>query len=173
MPSIEFWATDSDPGPAALDLPILGDPVGATATLITTDTSPLLRYYPLNTTLSGRFVVMRLAMGTFNPGGSELQLTLAGADLPFAITEFVRNDVAQQLEITFNSVPDRDYAIDLSENLTSGQWFEGIDLQGEAGATSTTGAVSFDLIRLNFAGVLPDDLTARVRDVEMQDDPNP
>ncbi len=92
--------------------------------------------------------------------------------LPFAITAFARNDVAEQLEITFNSIAGRDYAIDLSDTLRDGVWAEASDLQGADGS-STSATVSFENIMLNYGGNLPGVLNVRVRDITVQDDPNP
>ncbi len=93
----------------------------------------------------------------------------------FEITEFVRDDTLEELRFTFNSVDGVDYAVDLSENLEEGFWFEGSDLSGEG--ESTTAAVGYDIIRLNLGleptDPIPDDIFGRIRDVNVQDDPNP
>jgi hypothetical protein len=119
VPAIEIWTSDSDPGPAGFNLDILSDPVEATVDLVTTDTSPLLRYYALEDDLSGRYIVMRLAQGTFNPGGSELQLTRAGSPVPLQILSIDYPD----LSITWNSRPGKTYRVERSANL-QGEWEE-------------------------------------------------
>lgn len=119
VPAIEIWTSDADPGPAGFDLDILGEPAETTVDLITTDTSPLLRYYPLEDDLSGRYVVMRLAQGTFNPGGSELQLTRAGPLVPLQILSIDYPDPT----ITWNSRPGKTYRVERSATL-QGDWEE-------------------------------------------------
>lgn len=78
--NIEVWATDTDPGPASLALPgTLGAAQGNTGQLDTSPGVTTFLNYPVGGELSGRYVVFRLndsGPGSFNPGGSELQLTL-------------------------------------------------------------------------------------------------
>lgn len=116
VPSVEIWASDTDPGPAAIDLAILSDPVGATTDLITTDTSSLLRYYSLSSDLSGRYVVMRLAQGNFNPGGSELQFTMSGTSAPLQISS-ITYPGGTSATITWNSRSGKTYRVERSANL--------------------------------------------------------
>jgi hypothetical protein len=76
--NIEVWATDTDPGPASLALPgALGAAQGNTGQIDTTAGETNFLNYPVGE-LSGRYVVFRLndsGPGSFNPGGSEMQLT--------------------------------------------------------------------------------------------------
>lgn len=76
---VELWVTNTDPGAAALSLPILGMPVDEIL-VITNTVNNNLEYYAFEQNLSGRYVVMRLiapegAVG--NIGGSELVLVNA------------------------------------------------------------------------------------------------
>jgi hypothetical protein len=74
VPAINFWVSDTDPGPAALDLPILLDAPAATVANINMD-DLRFRAYSFGQELTGQYVVFRLeAGGTFNPGGGELML---------------------------------------------------------------------------------------------------
>ena len=116
VPSIEFWVSDTDPGAASTELPILSAPPEAMTDLVTTDTSALLRYYPLETILTGRYVVVRLAQGTFNPGGSELQLTLAGTPTPLQI-QSMSYPGGTSASFTWNSKPQKIYQVERSTNM--------------------------------------------------------
>jgi hypothetical protein len=74
VPEVNFWVSDTDPGPAALDLPILLDPPAATVANLNVD-DLRFRAYSFGHELTGRYVVFRLeAGGTYNPGGGELAL---------------------------------------------------------------------------------------------------
>lgn len=134
VPSIELWVSDADPGLASLDLPILSGPPAAMAELVTTDTSPLLRYYDIGTLLSGRYVVMRLGVGTYNPGGSELQLTLVGSAEPVRIIG-IEFDGASTASLTWTSREGQDYTIERSTDMR-GEWDELDD--GWTGQPETT-----------------------------------
>ncbi len=94
---------------------------------------------------------------------------------PFAITSFVRDDVNELFEITFNSNSSGNYAIDFTENFQEGFWAEITDL-GSDGST-TTAQVTFSIVKAIFGipdeDPLPDAIFGRVRDVDVQDDPNP
>ena len=76
--NIDVWATDSDPGAASLALPgVLGAAQGNTGQLDTAAGQTSFLNYPVGD-LSGRYVVFQFndaGAGSFNPGGSELQLT--------------------------------------------------------------------------------------------------
>jgi len=76
--NIDVWVTNSDPGPASLALPgALGAPQGNTGQLDTTAGATNFNNYPVPE-LTGQWVVMQFndsGPGSFNPGGSELQLS--------------------------------------------------------------------------------------------------
>ncbi len=94
---------------------------------------------------------------------------------PFTITEFSRDDAAEIFSITFNSTGNGSYAIDLNLDLAGGGWFEATDLAGTGATTETE--LDFATVRQNLGlaeeDPLPDELFLRIRDVELQDDPNP
>ena len=135
VPAIEFWASNTDPGTAAIDLPILSDPAQSMTDLVITDTTPLLRYYPLNSILSGRYVIMRLAAGTFNPGGSELQLTLVGTPEPLVISSIVYPG-GTSATVTWNSRNLKTYRVERSISM-QGEWDELDDSVPTGGETTT------------------------------------
>jgi len=122
VPSIEVWASNDDPGSAAIDMPILSDPAEAMTNITTTDTSPLLRYYPLDAFLTGRYVVLRLGQGTFNPGGAEMQLTLIGSPEPLEIFS-ISYPGGTTATISWNSKPSKTYRVERSATL-QGEWDE-------------------------------------------------
>ena len=124
----------------------------------------------------GTFLITRDGSRVENIQSQDGQPLVGGpSSAPFAITEFIRDDVLEELTITFNSLGSKDYAVDLTEDLAEGNWFEASDLSGDG--LSTTAVVQYSIIRLNLGlqpnAPIPDDLFARVRDIEEQDDPNP
>lgn len=71
--TIEFWFSDTDFGGV-----IPGTPADGTAT-VTNVTDSILTEYDLGGTFSGQFVAARFTSvvgGTFNPGGTEMRLTI-------------------------------------------------------------------------------------------------
>ncbi len=124
----------------------------------------------------GTFLITRDGSRVENIQSQDGQPLVGGpSSAPFAITEFIRDDVLEELTITFNSLGSKDYAVDLTEDLAEGNWFEASDLSGDG--LSTTAVVQYSIIRLNLGlqpnDPIPVDLFARVRDIEVQDDPNP
>jgi hypothetical protein len=96
--------------------------------------------------------------------------------LPFLITSFVRDDNAETIEIVFNSEEGVNYAIDFSSDLGDlDNWQEGIDAQGEVGATSMVIQISFADLRsallLEAGDPLPPQLFVRIRNVDIQPAP--
>lgn len=91
---------------------------------------------------------------------------------PFRITVFDRDDTLEQMTITFNSILNFNYAIDISGELMA--WGEGVDgIIGAAGSTSVV--ISFGDLRaalgLNPGDPLPAQLFGRVRNSSLQGPP--
>lgn len=82
---IDVWATDTDPGAATTVLPgTLGAADGNTGQLDTTAGATNFLNYDVGN-LSGRYVIFQFndsGPGSFNPGGSEMQLTFDPALVP-------------------------------------------------------------------------------------------
>ena len=74
--SIEFWATNTNPGSAGTGMSILGTAVDNILSVTNTANNNMTEY-GLGETLSGQYVVMRITGNGGNPGGSELQLRAA------------------------------------------------------------------------------------------------
>lgn len=119
VPSIEIWVTVTDPGSASLSMAILSETPDAKIDFITTDTSPILRYYPLNKYLNGHYVVFRFAQGTYNPGGAELVLTV---DAPDPLEPMAIRDSPTQVTVIWATELGVSYDIQRSTLLGDGNW---------------------------------------------------
>lgn len=112
---LEIWVSDTDPGVASTNLPILaGAPAAVIEGINTTDS--LLRFYPLGTILTGRYVVIRLNAGNGNTGGSELQLSLTG---PLGAPEIISIDyTGGDVRLSWNSLSGKTYTLRRSPDLS-------------------------------------------------------
>ncbi len=121
------------------------------------------------------FMGLKYFVDEIRLGTSFADLGSGGVFRPFAITEFVRDDVLENLAITFNSTNGSNYAVDFNLALGAGQWFEATDATGDG--SSTTIEMSYADVRIGIGigdeDPLPADLFVRVRDIAQQEDPNP
>ena len=119
VPSVEIWVTDTNPGAASLTLDILSSPPSNQSDFITTDFTPILRYYLLGKYLNGYYVVFRLATGTFNPGGAELVLTV---DTPDPLEPMAIRDSPTQVTVIWATEPALTYDSQRSTLLGDANW---------------------------------------------------
>lgn len=156
-PGMDFWVTDTDPGPAAIGMPILSGAPDASITGLTT-TDSILHYYALGTSLSGQFVVIRLQQGNGNTGGAELGLARSAPMAAATITSIT--PVGGGIwELTLAGAADTAYEFRSSAilNFSPGTLVEGLT-QGDPGDPGSIGGNNNNILTTDSNG----DGTARM-----------